>query len=58
VEGEGAPPALREPCAPSELRGFEDFGTVFLGFGVRGLSSCRDSPLDGTLFVEELGLMS
>jgi hypothetical protein len=58
VQEEGAPLALGEFCTPPELGGFEDPGTDFSVLGVRGLSGFGDSPLIGTLFVEDLGLIS
>jgi hypothetical protein len=58
ADGEGASPAPGEHCAPPGLGAFEDLGTIFLVLGVGGLSIFGDSPLIGTLLVEESGLIS
>jgi hypothetical protein len=55
---EEAPPAPGEFCSPPGLGGFKDPGTDFSMLGVRGLSAFADSPLVGTLFVEESRLIS
>jgi hypothetical protein len=55
---EEAPPALGVFCAPPGLEGFKNSGAIFLALGVEGLSAFKDSPLDGTFFVGELGTIS
>jgi hypothetical protein len=43
---------------PLGLGGYEDLGTVFSVLGVGGFSVFEDSPLIGTLLIEESGLIS
>jgi hypothetical protein len=54
---EEAPPTPRVLCAPPGPGGFENSGAIFSTLGVGSLSAFRDSPLDGTFFVGELGMM-
>jgi hypothetical protein len=58
VKEEWAPPAPGEFRAPPGLGGFEDPSTDILVSGVGGLSTFGDSPLIGTLFIEESGFIS
>jgi hypothetical protein len=44
--------------APPRLGGFEDPSIDFSVLGVKGLSAFGDSPLIGTLFIEESRLIS